>query len=367
MDSFLTRRDFLWKCSASLVAAGAGVARPSGLLAAAPTQFERGGMVYRRLGQTDLYPSLLSFGSHTDPVDRVPVGPEGTVLTPAGQARRDHIVAHAFDLGVNMLDIYADMGQWEPAARFIRGRRRDKILVSLAHEISAEKVDYGCSLYGHVDMYRFWTPGMDTRTLQSWDVLRKAKEAGKVRAIGVSAHEERTLYEALIELEGIDYLFIPYNFIQARAGYSRFLPEAQRRGVGIVAMKPLSSGSVMKLDPLARPGAKAEYDFLEWQGVNKPVLSSAVAELTKTLGRLPDETLCMAAMRFVYSCNFISTAIAGMFEERLLVDNYQALANYQHMGREEHAALDAARVVAKILDKSWLPPHYQWLQERWGV
>jgi aryl-alcohol dehydrogenase-like predicted oxidoreductase len=349
------------------MAVGAGLGRPSGLVAAA--QYERGGMFYRRLGQTDLYPSLLSFGSHTDPADRVPSGPNETVLTPAGQARRDHIIAHAFDLGVNMMDIYADMGQWEPAARFIRGRRRDKVLISLAHEISAEKIDYGCSLYGHVDLYRFSTVAIDGDTLRQWDVLRKAKEAGKVRAIGLAAHEDWTLYEALQQLEGIDYFFLPYNFIQARAGYSQFLPEAQRRGVGIVAMKPLASGSINKLDPMGPKGAKAEFDFLwgqAWQE-QKPLLGAAVAELTKTLGRLPDETLCMAAMRYVYSSNFVSTAIAGMFEERLLEDNYKAMANYQQMTREEHAALDAARGMAKILDKSWLPPHYQWLQEKWGV
>ena len=30
-------------------------------------EFRRGGMVYRQLGRSDLYVSLLSFGSHTDP------------------------------------------------------------------------------------------------------------------------------------------------------------------------------------------------------------------------------------------------------------------------------------------------------------
>ena len=218
-----------------------------------------------------------------------------------------------------------------------------------------------------MDLFRFHTAAIDGKTLQDWDVLRKSKEAGKIRAIGISSHFERTMVDALTELEGIDYLFFPYNFIQARAGYSKFLPEAQRRGVGLIAMKPLASGSVMKLDPLARPGAKPEYDFLAWQGNNTPVLNSAVAELTSTLGRLPDETLCMAAMRFVYSRDFVSTAIAGMFEERLLEDNYKALANYQQMSREEHAALEGARQLARLLNKSWLPAHYQWLEERWGA
>ncbi len=365
MDKSLTRRDFLWKCSASLMAAGAGAVCPPALVAAG-TEYRRGGMIYRRLGNTDLWPSLLSFGSHTDPADRVPAGPDATVLTTAGQARRDRIIAHAFDLGVNMLDIYADMGQWVPAARFLRGRR-DRTIVSLAHEISAQQIDYACSLFGHVDLYRFGTVAIDDEALRKWDVLRKAKEAGKIRAIGIASHDERTMREALTELEGIDYLFLPYNFIQARAGYSALLPEAQHRGVGLVAMKPLASGSIIRLDPLARPGAKAEFEFLAWQENQTPFLAAAVAELTKTIDRLPDETLCMAAMRFVYSHDFVTTAIAGIFEERLLEDDYKALANYQQMTGEEHAALDAARQVARLLNKSWLPLHYRWLEERWGV
>ena len=364
MKLSLTRRDFLYQCSASLLAARMGMGRPAGLAAA--TEFQRGGMVYRRLGQTDLYPSLLSFGAHTDPDDRLPAGSAGTVLTAAGQARRDRMIAHALDLGVNLLDVYGDQGQWEPVARLVRDRR-EKVLISLSHDISPTKIDEACRLFGHVDLYRFGPFGIDDKTLQHWDVLRKAKEAGKSRAIGISTHDERTMLEALTELEGLDYLFFPYNFIQARAAYSKFLPEAQRRGVGLIAMKPLASGSIMKLDPLARPGAKPEFNFLAWQASGKPLLGPAVAELTNTLGRLPDETLCMAAMRFVYSRDFVSTAIAGMFEDRLLEDNYKAMANYEQMGREEHAALEAARQVARLLNKSWLPAHYQWLEERWGA
>ena len=356
-----TRRNFLAGCAGGLLASEAR-------LAAGPqrvSEFRRGGMTYRRLGQTDLYPSLLAFGSHTDPADRVKA-PNGTVLTPAGQARRDRIVAHAFDLGVNLLDVYSSEGQWEPAARSVQARR-DQILVSLAHDITAADIDRACKVFGgHVDLYRFHTADIDGQALENWDVLRKAKEAGKIRAIGIATHIERTMCEALRQLEGIDFLFFPYNFIHARADYSQFLPEAQRRGVGLIAMKPLASGSIMKLDPRARPGAHPEFDALQlWQTNNKPVLPAAVAELTKTLGRLPDETLCMAAMRFVFSRPFVSTAIAGMFEDRLLEDNYQALTRYGAMTREEHAALGAARELARLAGAKWLPDDYRWLEEQW--
>lgn len=355
-----TRRQFLSTCSAGLLAQAAGLAAPQPRV----SEIRRGGMAYRRLGQTDLYPSLLSFGSHTDPGDRIKA-PNGTVLTAEGQARRDRIIARAFDLGVNLLDVYSSEGQWEPAAGLVRGRR-GKILISVAHDVTATEIDRACKLFGHVDLYRFHTAAIDGGALEDWDVLRKAKEAGKVRAIGIATHVEGTMVEALTELESIDFLFFPYNFIHARADYSQFLPEARRRGVGLIAMKPLASGSIMKLDPLARPGAKPEFEQLQlWQTSNRPVLPAAVAKLTKALERLPDETLCMAAMRFVYSRDFISTAITGMFEERLLEDNCKALGRYQQMSREEHAALGTARELARRLDASWLPRHYRWLQEQW--
>jgi len=113
-------------------------------------------MVYRRLGQTDMHVSLLSFGSHTDPADRVRVRQGKTMLTEAGQARRDRIIARAFDLGVNLLDVYDSEGQWEPAARIVKGRR-DRIHISLAHEITAQDIDNACRMFGYVDLYRFHT------------------------------------------------------------------------------------------------------------------------------------------------------------------------------------------------------------------
>ncbi|MCC6860212.1 MAG: aldo/keto reductase [Bryobacterales bacterium] len=328
-------------------------------------EYRRGGMVYRRLGQTDMHVSLLSFGSHTDPADRVRVRQGKTMLTEAGQARRDRIIARAFDLGVNLLDVYDSEGQWEPAARIVKGRR-DRIHISLAHEITAQDIDNACRMFGYVDLYRFHTGEIDGPTLHNWDFMRKAKEAGKIRAIGIATHIERTMSMALDELEGIDYLFFPYNFIHARADYSQFLPKAIEKKVGLIAMKPLASGSIMQLDPKARPGMKPEFEALQlWQRRNKPILPAAVAELTKSLDRLPDETLCMASMRFNYSKPFLATAITGMFDDILLDDNYRALTRFQEMTRDEYAALDAAKRLAGLCGSDWLPRHYRWLEEQW--
>jgi len=350
-EAVLTRRAFLL----SAAMASAAPAR----------EYRRGGMVYRKLGKTGLDVSLLSFGSHTDPKDRVKAGPAKTVLTAPGQARRDRILCRAFDLGVNLLDVFASEGQWEPAARLLRGRR-DKVLVSLAHEVTAQEVDRAAKLFGHVDLYRFHAPDLGDGVLHNWDTLRKAKEAGKVRAIGIATHIESTMTRALDELDDLDFIYFPYNFIHARADYSLFLPRAISKQVGLIAMKPLASGSIMRLDPRARPGAAPEFEQLQlWQSRNRPILPAAVAELTKSLDRMPDETLCMAAMRFVYSKPLIATAIAGMFEMQLLEDNYKALERYNETKPAEMAALEAARDLAQARGAGWLPRHYQWLEEQW--
>ncbi len=360
-----TRREFLAACSAGLLASGPLAAAAGELQKPGLGEFRRGGMIYRRLGQTDMDVSLLSFGSHTDPADRLPAGPEKTVLSAEGQARRDRIIAHAFDLGVNLLDVYASEGQWEPAARLVRGKR-DKILISLAHEITPKDIDQAARFFSYVDLYRFCAQQIDQPTLENWDLLRKAKEAGKIRAIGISTHVERTMTMALDELEGLDFIIFPYNFIHARADYSQFLPLALRKGVGLIAMKPLASGSIMKLDPRARAGAKPEFNDLQlWQRENKPVLPAAVAELTASLSRMPDETLCMAAMRFVYSRPFLSAAVTGIFEDRLLDDNYKALTRYSEMRPEEQAALGTAKRLANLCGPNWLRPDYRWLEEQW--
>ncbi len=357
-----TRRNFLRSASAGLLAAGWG----AGPAAAAPLEeYRRGGMVYRRLGQTGLYVSLLSFGSHTDPADRRPGGKARTVLTPEGQARRDRIILKAFDYGLNLLDVYESEGQWEPASRLVKSRR-DRVYISLAHEISMRDIEQACRYFGHVDLYRFHTAEIDAETLHNWDILRRAREAGKIRCIGIATHIERTMTMALDQLEGIDYLFFPYNFIHARADYSQFLPAAIRKKVGLIAMKPLASGSIMKLDPRARPGMRPEFEPLQlWQRSNRPILPAAVAELTKSLDRLPDETLCMAAMRFNFSRPFLSTAITGMFHDALLEDNYRALTRFEETRPEERAALDAARNLAAVCGPSWLPQEYHWLEEQW--
>jgi hypothetical protein len=138
-------------------------------------------------------------------------------------------------------------------------------------------------------------------------------------------------------------------------------------------MKPLAAGSIANLDPRLKNAVKPEdSQFQLYNSRDRAILPAVVAELTKTLNQLPDETLCQAAIRYVYSRRFLSCTWTGMFDDRFVDDNYAALADYDRMRKEEHAALDAARKLKLIAGANWLPHYYRWLdgwvpEAAWGA
>jgi len=368
-----TRRDFL-AMSGGAIALG-GMATPAWSAVELPLvpEITRGGMIYRKLGQTDMYPSLLSFGSHTDHAYWVKTS-WGTMLSEEGQKRRDRHILHGLDLGVNLFDLYEHEGQWEPIKRVL-GSNRSRVLLSACRDFNeyvGDAIDRACRLFGHVDLFRLHGndfEDVDARMIADWDVLRRAKEAGKIRAIGISVHNEAILMQILDQLEGIDFVFFPYNFIYARADFSRFIPAARKQGVGLIAMKPVALGSIVNLDPRSRKaGTRPEGE--QWMNIgsrSNVIAPAVVSAMTKALNQLPDESLCQAAIRFVYSKKFLACTLAGMWDDQWIDENYAALTRYEEMTREETAALDMAATVARSIGPDFLPPDYRWLERRWSA
>ena len=368
----MTRRRFMQCAGAGLAAA----MLPRPMIGAAPSvgtgEFRRGGMVYRPLGKTGMNVSLLAFGSHTDRAYKLRGGIRN-VLNAEGQARRDRQISLAMDRGVNLIDVYEHEGQWEPLAKLLKPRR-DKVLVAGAYdnpEFIGQNIDRLARLYGgYIDLYRIRseTVTFDYKLLEQWDVLRRAKEAGKIRAIGIACHLEGPMMTALQELEGLDYLMLPYNFIHAKADYGQFLPAAAERNIGLIGMKALAAGSIVGLDPRLKSSTNPENpNFMLFNSApgSRAILPAAVAELAKNLKQLPDESLPQAAMRYVYSKPFLNSNMVGMTDEQFVKDNCAALTRYDQLTREEHLALDSARRLTRLAGAGWLPENYQWLEEQW--
>jgi aryl-alcohol dehydrogenase-like predicted oxidoreductase len=155
--------------------------------------------------------------------------------------------------------------------------------------------------------------------------------------------------------------------LSTRADYSEFLPAAATKGVGLIAIKPLAASSIVKLDPRGKPGARPEGGFVQlYQTRYRPLHPAVVSELIKSLERLPDEMLCQAALRFVYSRPFITCATPSMFEDYTLDESIAGLGRHLELSRDERAARDAAADVARATSKRWLRPEYRWLDTGWS-
>ena len=133
MNRDISRRELLQQGTRLALAAGVSGACSFPTAAAEPIlEYRRGGMLYRRLGATDLFLSALSFGSHINPSHRIGAK-HGSMLDEKGQARRDRHISKAIDYGVNMVDTYENAGQWKPMAQLVRARR-EKTLVSICRQ-----------------------------------------------------------------------------------------------------------------------------------------------------------------------------------------------------------------------------------------
>lgn len=90
-------------------------------------------------------------------------------------------------------------------------------------------------------------------TLGAVEVLQRAKEQGKLRYIGFTGHKDPKFHMAMLDKaknEGFrfDAVQMPLNVMDAH--YDSFeknvLPRLQRDGIGVLGMKPLGSGDLLR-------------------------------------------------------------------------------------------------------------------------
>jgi uncharacterized protein len=77
------------------------------------------------------------------------------------------------------------------------------------------------------------------------DVLVKAKKAGKVRFIGFTGHKDPRIHLAMLKKHSWDTVQMPINVCDwhYRSFVKEVVPEANKKGVGVLGMKSLGGGS----------------------------------------------------------------------------------------------------------------------------
>jgi aryl-alcohol dehydrogenase-like predicted oxidoreductase len=223
-------------------------------------------MRYRALGRTGLRVSEIGCGSATlgltNYIERWDPRNQETERVSVAALER------ALDLGFNYVDTAASYGEGraeEIIGQVAARRRQDFFLATKTRwrgwgkaEVLAEaeaclrrlRTDYVDVLQFHGNDYS----ADDFRHIMeggAFDAYAQLQREGKVRFIGITAEEPVTL-RPFLETGHFDVVQIRYNIIYQSA-YHEFLEETTRANVGVVVMRPATSGTFQKLMRLACP------------------------------------------------------------------------------------------------------------------
>ncbi|MEM7576199.1 MAG: aldo/keto reductase, partial [Planctomycetota bacterium] len=215
-------------------------------------------MRYRQLRALDTELSAIGFG--------------GIVLMDRPQEDCNRHVADVFDAGITYFDVAPQYGDAQermgPALEPYRDRvtLACKTLERSAAGAARELEDSLRKLRtDHFDIYQLhsMTTSEDVDTAiapgGALEAIEAARDAGKVRAIGFSAHNEDAALR-LIETGRFQTMLYPLNFTMFDAGVfgPRALDAANARGLDVLALKAMARGT-LNVAYEDRPFAKCWY------------------------------------------------------------------------------------------------------------
>ena len=236
-----TRRDF--------VRAAAGL----GITAAATRAAEAAAEVPRRaLGRTGLQVSILGLGGAA--IGNLP-----------DQKSAVEVVRRCYDLGVNYFDTAAAGAYGLSQTRYGIALRdvRDKIVFATKtrHRTSTQaELDLTQSLANlktdRIDLYQVHNVINDEdiefifAPRGVMEMIEKARKAGKIRFVGVTGHTDPLILNKMLARYRFDTILMPLSVTDGGNRQKSFeqttLPVARDKGMGIIAMKTLGAGSILR-------------------------------------------------------------------------------------------------------------------------
>ena len=247
-----------WKASAALTGAAA--------LTALPITTKVNGIGRRKLGRSDVSVSILGIGgfhlglSHVTETDAV------------------RVVRSALDEGINFLDNcwdYNDGVSEERMGKALADGYREKAFLmtkldgrtgsaarqQLEQSLKRLKTDHIDLLQIH-EVIRMTDPEQAFQAGNVVEVLQQARKDGKVRFIGFTGHKSPSIHLHMIETADqhgftFDTVQMPVNALDEH--YNSFgqqvIPAANKRGMAVLGMKPLSNGAILKTGAVTAPQA----------------------------------------------------------------------------------------------------------------
>ena len=252
------RRDFLTQGTTAAV----GLAAADGLMsstARAAASKTGNPIPKRKLAKTGEELSIVGFG--------------GIVVMDNSPSFAANIVAEAIDRGINYFDVAPSYGDAQAKLGPALQPYRNKVFLACKEE---EWSKDGCQKLleeslrllrtDHVDLYQFHGLTKMAELDQifgpngAMETFQAAKQAGKLRFIGFSAHSVEVALAAMDRYD-FDTILFPINFVlfsQAKFG-PQVIEKAQSKQMGILALKGMAKSTWAKADDSDHPHPKCWY------------------------------------------------------------------------------------------------------------
>jgi len=220
-------------------------------------------MQYRTLGRTGAQLSVIGFG--------------GIVVNGGSQADADRLVARAVERGVTYFDVAPSYGNGESEEKLgpaLEPHRGGAFLACKTNkrDAAAAQAELDQSLRrlrtDHLDLYQLHAMTTMAEVEQvfapggAMEVLTRAREAGKTRFLGFSAHSAEAAV-ALLDRFPFDSVLFPFNFAAyLEGGFGpQVVAAAERHGAGLLALKGMARTKWPEGMPREqRPWPKAWYE-----------------------------------------------------------------------------------------------------------
>jgi diketogulonate reductase-like aldo/keto reductase len=198
--------------------------------------------------------NVRPFGSTDIKVPVVGLGTWQTFdLPPACQSVADQVVAAAFVGGTRLVDSSPMYGRAEAVLGKALSGRRDYALV--ATKIWAHSQEEGRAQFERqLDFYDGRIDVEQVHNLAAWrdhlDWMEEEKDAGRIRLLGATHYSSAAFgdLEEVMSSGRIQCIQVPYNPTD-RTVEDRILPLAHELGLGVIAMRPLGQGSLLRNPP----------------------------------------------------------------------------------------------------------------------
>jgi Predicted oxidoreductases of the aldo/keto reductase family len=277
-------------------------------------------MHYRTLGKTGIKVSVLGFGCM-----RLPTLKPGKESIDREEAIR--LIRKGIDSGINYIDTaypYHDKESEIVVGLALKDGYREKVTLVTKCPVWSEdftkpedydryldeqlkKLNVDC-----IDIYLFHS--LDEKTFREkvlgmnlMERARAAKDAGKIKHIGFSFHDEPEVLKEIIDTGYFEVMLVQYSIIDQ--ANKEMIAYAAEKGVGVAIMGPIGGGRLA--------GASPE-SMHQWLSKNR-------------------KNFVDLALKFVLSNPNVSVALSGMGSERMLVDNLSIVSreNYDQLGGDE--------------------------------